>query len=383
MTPHGISSLIDTLSPERVSAFLRRKGWKLLKYPNPDLLVFAPSEKDQDDLSVVLPAKQEFVDYPAKLRDCVRLLANIFDTDPQTIVHHIAHWDRDVLKIRLQSPPRMEQLLPLGYASKIISKYRDFVAHAAATETEPRRYFTKLTGAGKEFVEKCMFGHTFVGSFGLTIECPLDLEPELPFPDLPPQRPFQRIVVERIATGYSDVASAVQKDNPEILVKNHRAGFSGNMCEILADICETSGGRTISQRIIWADELRPPEHLVNAEKPITLDERSHRILKAASEALQTVDEPDEDKVIFGRTTNLKSEKPPLHTEEFELASRTIVILCKIEKQQPLHVHIELPLDMYREACEAHVNGKNIRILGKLRKEGKFWTLSDPHDFKVV
>jgi len=56
MTIHDISPLIDTLSPAQVSAFLRRKGWKLLEYPNPDLLVFAPSEKDHDDLSVVLPA---------------------------------------------------------------------------------------------------------------------------------------------------------------------------------------------------------------------------------------------------------------------------------------------------------------------------------------
>jgi hypothetical protein len=383
MTNHGISPLIDTLSLGQVRAFLCRKGWKLVEYPNPDLLVFAPSEEDQDDLSVVLPANQQFVDYPARLRDCVRLLANIYDVDPQTIVHNIAHWDRDVLKIRLQSPRESEQLLPLDYASQMISKYRDFVAFAAATEIEPRRFFAKLTGGGRKFVEKCMFGHTFVGSFGLTIECPLDLKPELPFPNVPPPRPFRRAVIERIATGYSDVASSVQNDDPGILVRNHRAGFSGNMCDILADIYEISDGRTISQRIIWAPELHPPEHLVNAERPITLDQRSYDVLKAASEALQTVDEPDEDKVIVGRITRLRSEKPPLNTQEFELASRTIVILWEIEKQQPLHVHIELPLELYRQACDAHKNGKKIRILGKPLKVGKFWSLFDHHDFEVT
>lgn len=81
--------------------------------------------------------------------------------------------------------------------------------------------------------------------------------------------------------------------------------------------------------------------------------------------------------------DLRSEKPLLNTQEFELASRTIVILWEIEKQQTLHVHIELPLDLYREACDAHKNGKEIRILGKPRKGGKFWTLLDHHGFEVI
>ena len=380
MKTSEVTPLLDTLTPDQVAAYLRRKGWRALDYPNSNLLVFgAPND---DDLSLVLPSRREFSDYPAKLRDSIRLLSALHDQDFHTIVHNIAHWDRDVFKIRLDSSGD-EQLLPLDYATQMISKYRDFVAYAAATETEPRKFFAKLTGSGREFVGKCMFGHTFVGSFGITIECPLDLDPQLPLPGMPPARPFHRAVTERIATGYSNTVVAVEKDDPDIIVRNHDVGFSGNMCELLADIYELSEGRSVSNRIIWASELSPPQHLMTTEQSIGLDERAYHVLKAASDALQTVEEPDEDKIIFGRITNLRSDIPPLHSEEFEQATRTIVVLWKIEKRQPLRVHIVLPLDQYRLACDAHKNGRKVRILGKLKKVGKFWRLFDQHGFEIV
>ena len=104
-----VSPLLDTLTPEQVAAFLRRKGWRELDYPNPNLLVFgAPQD---DDISLVLPSRREFSDYSAKLHDNIRLLSTLYDKDIQTIVHNIAHWDRDVFKIRLDSKSG-EQLLP-------------------------------------------------------------------------------------------------------------------------------------------------------------------------------------------------------------------------------------------------------------------------------
>lgn len=374
------SPLLDTLTPKQVTSYLLRKGWHVLDYPNSSLLVF---EAPQDhDLSLVLPSRREFSDYPEKLRDSIHLLSTLYDQDSQNIVHNIAHWDRDVFKIRLDSPSG-EQLLPLDYATQIIAKYRDFMAFGASTEADPRKYFTKVTAVGRKFSEQCMFGHTFVGSFGITIECPLELSPQLPLPGIPPPRPFRRAVTERIATGYSNTAMAVEKDDPGIIVSNHRSGFSGNMCELLADICELSRGRLLSHRVIWAPELSPPAHLLATEQPIALDEPAHRILRAASDALQTIEEPEEDKTILGRITSLRSDVPPVHSEEFEVATRTIVVLWEIEKQQPLRVHITLPLDQYRLACDAHKNGQMLKILGKPRKTGKFWFLFDHHGFEIV
>lgn len=378
------SSLIDNITPNQISAFLKRKGWQQVEYANPALMVFEgllPSFNE--DVSIVIPSKSEFSDYPARLRDCVRMLSQYYEQPADTIIHNIAHWDRDIFKIHIASPIGKEQLLPLDFTATLISKYKDFMAFAASTEADTKRFYAKVTGTGREFTDKCKFGHTFVGSFGLTIECPLDLVPELPMPGLPPPRPFPRAVTERIASGSANLTDAVRDRNPEAIIQNYRTGFSGNMCEILTDIYEVLDGRELSHGIIWAPELPPSETLSSVDVKMAIDEKSYEVLKIAANVLQTIEEPDVDKTIIGRITRLKSEKPPLNIEAFASASRTIVVYWEMEKQQPLNVHIELSIDLYTQACDAHKNGRKIKVIGKPKKSGKFWELKDYHDFEVI
>ena len=265
----------------------------------------------------------------------------------------------------------------------MIAKYRNFIAFAAATQATPRRFFAKLTGAGRDFAEHCCFGHTFVGSFGLTIECPIDLPPDSLLPGMPPPQIFNRAVTERVAVGFLSMKEAVVREDPEVIVQAHETGFSGNMCEILADIYEYLEGREITQRIAWSPELPPAPVLAAATEEVALDSRSYEVLKAASGSLQKVDEPDHDKTIIGRITKLLSEQPPLNTEEFAAAQRTVVIRWEMEKQQALHVNVVLPLEEYRAACDAHKNGRKLKIVGKPEKRAKFWYLRDQHGFEIV
>jgi len=377
-------SLIDSITPKQLTTFLKRKSWNIVEQPNSNVSIFEGfSPYLQDMVTIALPKRQDFADYQLRLQDSIRILSQHYQQAPDTLVQQIVHWDRDVFKIRIESPLRYEQLLPLDFAAKFINQYRRFIAYAASTEEDPKRFFAKLPASGQEFAQKCLFGHTFEGSFGLTIECPLGLLPELPMADAPPPHPFPRAVTVRIATGYSNLISAVEEMDPDIIVNNHRTGFSGNMCDILADIYEIMNGREVTQKIIWAPELAPPQNLKVAQTPVRINQRSYEMLRAASDSLHTVDEPDEDKTIVGRVTLLRSEKPPLYTKDFAKADRTIVVHWEVDRKQPLRVHIELSLDHYLQACDAHKNGMNIRIQGKPKKIGNIWNLIEHHDFEII
>lgn len=375
---------IDTITPALMRDFLLRKGWRVREHRNQSLLLMhGGAHGDQREGTLVLPNDSTMDDYRARLRDALTNLTGVFTQSIPALVDAILHWDRDIYRIRLQNAPNREQLLPLECAAEVIAKYRDFIAFAAATQASPRRFFAKLTGAGREFVEGCYFGHTFVGSFGLTIECPLNLPRELPLPGIPPPPTFNRSVTERVATGFLSMQQAVEREDPEVIVRSHEAGFSGNMCEVLTDIYEYLDGREISQRIAWSPEAPPSQELAAATESVTIDSRSYEVLKAASASLQKVDEPEQDKTIVGRITKLRSEQPPLNTEEFASATRTIVLRWEMEKKQPLHVNVVLPLNEYRAACDAHKNGRKLKIIGKPEKRGKFWYLRDQHGFEIV
>ncbi len=375
---------VDAITPEQVRDFLERKGWRDRQHRNTDIFVMDGEIAGTGRrASLVLPVDPTKDDYPARLRDALVTMADGFDMSVAALVDAILFWDRDIYRIRLQSPAQREQLLPLECAAHVIAKYRDFIAFAAATQATPRRFFAKLTSAGRKFAEHCYFGHTFIGSFGLTIECPLGLPRELPMPDLPPPRPFNRSVTERVASGFMSMREATLKDDPEIIVRAHEVGFSGNMCEILTDIYEYLDGMQITQRIAWSPEIPPAPALAAATEAVTIDNRSYEVLKAASGSLQKVDEPEQDKTIVGRITKLRSEQPPIKTEEFAQSTRTVVLRWELEKHQALHVNVLLPLDEYRAACDAHKNGRKMKIVGKPEKRGKFWYLKDQHGFEII
>jgi hypothetical protein len=200
---------------------------------------------------------------------------------------------------------------------------------------------------------------------------------------LPPPSVFSRTVTERIARGFLSMKDAVKSEDPDVIVRAHEEGFSGNMCEVLTDIYEYLDGRSIMQHIAWSPELPLAPKLAEATQMVTLDERSYEVLKIASDSLQKVDEPEQDKTILGRITRLRSEDPPLNTKEYASATRTVVIRWEMEKKQVLHVNVVLPLDQYRVACDAHKDGRKLKIVGKPEKQGKFWYLTDQHGFEII
>jgi hypothetical protein len=376
------SSILHTITPNRLTAFLIRKGWQQVNHPNDKLLVFQGlSLHIGQPVTVVFPSNAAFSDYFPKLNDTLRLLSKHLEIPLPKVVDYVSHWDRDVMRIRIQAEVDEDQLLPFGDAVELINKYKDFMAFAACTEADPKKFYGRLSKTGKEFADRCKFGHTFIGSFGITIESPISIDPQLPLPGFDPPRPFHRAVTERIATGYLNLNEAVKKEDPSIIVNNHLQGFSGNMCEILADIYDTMDGREVQHSIAWASELTPPKILEDINTQIST--QSYEMLKSAAVDLQKVDKPDEDKIVFGRIIQLRSKVPPVETSGDASATRIIVISWDIEKQNTINLHIELPIDEYRAACDAHKNGREVRVIGKPQKHGKFWYLLEHHSFTVL
>ena len=190
-----------------------------------------------------------------------------------------------------------------------------------------------------------------------------------------------RLLSKHFNMSLSEVIENIAHCDHSIITDNYINGFSGNMCEILTDIYDSAENREINHSIVWASDLTPPGHLENPTVQMT--EKSYEVLKIASADLQTVNEPDEEKTVIGRITQLKSKVPPIKADEFAVARRIIVISWEVEKQTPINIHIKLPLEQYRWACDAHKNGHKIKVTGKPEKHGKLWHLLEHHGFKII
>jgi hypothetical protein len=371
-------------NPPRVSDirnYLLSHGWRRQAHEN-ERAVYYASKADPSGFfgSLILPTSEDYSDATIRTVDAVRTLAEFENKPFDEMLRVVRSWDKDIFRARIFNTIESENGLPLDVAADTIQRLRQLVGYAAYTETDPKPHFEKAGSISNEFSQACRFGQTFEGSFGLNIECPLSLAaPSLALGDVAtPEPPFERQVMERIATGFTDLRKAVSVDNIEPIVLNYHLGLNANLCRMLEDIYEKLQGRRIEYDFIWSGEVS--SEVVSSWQPFVFEARAYEITRNAAEALeQAEDYPDT--MVAGRIIQLKSDVPPGQDEQGEF-EHVITVLWEREKIQWLKIRVPLTPSQYRDACDAHKDGKRIQISGVPEKQGKYWVLTKAHGFSV-
>lgn len=360
--------------------YLLSHGWSAIEHSNNRIEVFQTKPDETGGYaSIVLPRTIEFRDSQELLNEAVRLVASYEGSLVEKTVDCVLRWDRDILRSRFFKMLGNEDSLPLGIAADAVSRLKEFFGYAAYTHENPRPFFDKAGAISGKFADHCLFGHTFQGSFGLTIECPLAVTPVLPMDGNEPVVPIERQVFERVANGLVTLRESIAKDSIDPLLAGYLTGFSANMCRKLAEIYEKADGRRIEYDISWSPQLHSACESV--WKPVVFDGRAYEFARVAAAELEKA-ETFPDSLIEGRIVVLKSEMPPGLDEQAEF-DHIITMFWEREKGQTVKIRVPLTPSQYIQACDAHKDGKAIRISGVPEKAGKFWTLTKAHDFTVL
>jgi hypothetical protein len=373
-------SLLPSLPVSNLKRYLLKQGWSRIDHPNNRIEILKTTEDTSGDYaSVAIPTSNDFSNSEAMINEAIKILAAYENKPFVDLFNRLRRWGNDTLLARLFKIQGNEDSLPLSVAAETISRFRDFVGYAAYTQSEPRPFFDKAGGVSTAFSNLCRFGHTFQGSFGLTIECPITVTPVLPLDGNHPEIPFERQVFERIASGLSILRSAISEDSLDPMIQGYHTGFSANMCRALTEAYEQVEGRRIEYNILWNPELQSS---VEANwQPFLFEGRAYEFTRAAAVELEK-SEVFPDSLVEGTVVALKSDKPPGldQQQEFE---HVITMFWEREKGQLVRIRIPLVPQEYMKACDAHKDGKRIRIYGVPEKSGKYWTLTKSHDFTVL
>lgn len=363
-----------------IRQYLILHGWRMQPHANDRIAYFTTEPGPQGDYaSLILPVSDRFPDATARLVDATRTLAEFEQRTLDEMLQRIRSWDKDVLRARIVARGEYLHTLPLEVAVDAISGFRDLVGYAAFTELDPKPFFERAGPISSDFAKTCQFGHTFEGSFGFNIECPLSLIPILPMDGVDPEIPFERQVLERIATGLGDLRTAIAVDDIEPIVGNYQFGFSANMCRALDEIYVKVEGRKIEYDFIWSSEVA--SEVATAWQPFTFEGKAYEILSEAARRLEKIDQQPIT-AIQGRIVQLRSEVPPGQDEQGEF-EHIITMFWEREKTRALKIRVPLTPPQYQLACDAHKDGKRIKILGIPEKRGKYWTLTKSHGFEVL
>ena len=368
------------ISLEKLYRFLEDNDWNRVDHPNAHINVFEGLDQTGEHTKLVLPATVDLVDAQSLIYNALDLLAVSLNVSIDSLTAFLVQRITDVLRARSFRLVGHDDSLPLDIASEWISRMRQLLAASAYTEHEPRPSFEKTGTLGSEFAHHCRFGHTFKGSFGLSIESPVFVNPSIPELEASARQPFERRVFERIARGIKNLRDAIEGDSIDILLESYTTGLNANMCRALSEAYEAVDGRRIEYFFAWSSEI-PVAEDISGLNPFTFDGRAYEFAKAT--ALQLEQQDDfEEQLIEGRIYQLKSKEPVNPTFELLQTDRVITVKWCTDGLPPKSIRVPLSAEDYQLACDAHRDGQMIQVSGKPQKNGKFWTLHNVHGFRI-
>jgi len=375
---NGLAASTSVLT--NLKRYLVSRGWAKIQHPNARIELFQTHPDQAGDYgSVTIPSSPNFRDASELINEALRLIATYENAALQQVVDRVSRWDRDILRTRFIRVLGHEDSLPLGIASEAVAGLKEFIGYAAYTQTDPRPFFDKAGAASTAFAKHCLFGHTFQGSFGLTIECPIQVTQVLPIDGVEPLVPIERQVFERVANGLLILHESVVRDSIDPMLTGYRTGFNANMCRTLAEIYEKADGRRMEFDFSWSPQLR--SRCENVWKPMIFEGRAYDLARIAATELEKA-ETYPDSVLQGRIVILRSDMPPGLDAQAEF-EHLVTMAWEREEGQPVKIRVPLSPQQYIEACDAHKEGRAVQIYGIPEKSGKFWTLTKVHDFSVL
>jgi hypothetical protein len=372
--------IAETITRDELARYLRWSGWNQVAEDQRGVAVFEHAEvRDVDGsaIDIVLPVGG-ISTWQTVAASVVEMLSAIERRSVYIVSAAIQSIDRDVLRQSVPDDAGFSRGIPLQEAPKYIEYLRSFISHAATTEQSPRAYHAQVNTAGKMYAEKCLFGHTFRGSFGFTVESPISIGALKEQPLVATEsidRPFERRVMERVAHGLQVLNMAAQNREIGGLVEGIARGLNVNMSEALLGIGEIVHGAPTSYSIIWSPEW-PTLHDVQSLGEVRISDPGYRCLESFIREVAPPENPTRQ-IVTGLVTVMRSEKAPLIEEDVE---HEIVVQSEEDGR---NIHVLLPVAEYLEACKAHVEGRKVSVSGVLSKPGKYWDLDDPQEFNVL
>lgn len=364
---------LEKITLSNIKSYLNSLGW----VENRDLqLLKAVSFKSPSDISgrsleVRIPKNESYLDFYQSISATVNLLSAMYEKEANTIIEEISSCFTDILNTRVIDTGLFSNSLSLEEALREIGGIKSLLLYSASSEVKAKRHFDQPLSKGNKFIEGCRFGHTFKGSFGFTVEIPLQkINEEKDLFSLP----FERRVCERIARGLKLLNSSLTSDDPGILINGYDVAFNSRMCDALINISNQTN-KEVEIGFNWSKQVALSEDIRDFSS-LRLTERHYEIASYASEKLKEV-EPEKS-VIKGRVVDLHCSSDPKN----ESVRRSIVLKHKDSSGELLDVKLFLSPAYYKKVCNAHSQGLEVSINGTLSRNKSGWFMDKVESVQV-
>ena len=228
-----------------------------------DFEIYLLSNGGSDEIEITLPTDTSRHDFLRRIDGALDTLAAVEHRSPDEVAADIRSIGFDRVFSRIPDSLVIDNSIQLEIAAHHIRDLRRLLAATATTELSPAPSFPRTVPKAIEYADSCRFAHTFDGSFGFTIELPLQPNVNPTLSVVPENAPFERRVMERFARGVQTIIRAADEGDTKPIVDSVAIGFSANACEQFAQLIEDTSPGGMGIGFAFSPEWRTSTELVH------------------------------------------------------------------------------------------------------------------------
>ena len=376
MTVKDISQLLTAIRVSDVTSYLGAAGWTRRQFPRADVIVFTgPKANDGEAIEVVVPALESASDFTDRIGEILSTVSAIEDREPLSIAREILRPSLDHLTVRVAGKQADDGGLPLDVAAMLIKGTEKLLTATAAAEERPVPYYGRATKLAVQYSKACRFGQTAFGSFKINIECPTRSVGQQAL-----GTPFPRRVTKRLLRGLGQLHTAVLSGTPDVLASGYADGLNANVCEALLELREAAPELTLGFSATFSRALQLDESFLDE---VVLEDRSFEFLDVAARRMRGAT-PSGERDIDGYIVRLAADEVAETEDEEEVPDgERVATLRFVQDGRRQHAVMQLDLDAYKAACDAHRDRTLVRVRGNLERVGRRWRLLGVKSFALL
>ena len=352
------------LNPLAVAKYLIDTQWKEYLVKRNDIKIFQ-YEKDDTFEQVTVPLEKNLRDYKQIMYETICKIAYIEKKSVEQQMLYLLNPNTDILKIRLDRKEVESGNIMFDDAIQLYDNAKKLLAATALDIINPKRiHWGRIDDSVQQFLTRCRFGQTEIGSYVVSVVCPFaELSEAEGYKQLSIfsdeercANSLTRKVTNRLMSNIAIIKKKVDEGNLESLV-NYEDGISSNFYEALNGMDLYSENTSVEFTAEWSPIVKSNRSPI--EKVMITNDYYEPLQSVISKIKECTNERTE---IIGKIKDLKAA-PIIDKRKFG----TVVVVYISGNGKAKSVKVKLDKEDYDNAVMAHQYGKTVRLIGELKE----------------
>lgn len=383
MKVNDILKAVSELKFTELQAYLRNTGWARIEAPKQSIALFQ-KQIGNSFYETLLPLSKDYSDYNYRIADVLESIAQAENREVHQVLTDLSIPPADTVRFRVINKDTVGGTISFLEGFNLLEGAKKALFTTACDIVQPEKYHKRLGLKGaQQFIEECRLGQTEKGSFIASVICPfVNQTPEDKAQQLSIfnqaeefKHSLTRKVTTRLMSSLAEVKSAIDRGEENRIVDLEGENIiSGNFLESIIELNSTKETTEIEIITSWSVFAEEQPQIAKA---IKFSNDYIPVLENMISKIRPIDKGFEDDFI-GKISLTKAD-PDIHSRaEGEIILNYIIG----DEEKVSKARVILNNEDYDKACEAHMQGKSVKVRGKLVTVGRSKTIENP-SFEIV